>query len=81
MIKLGLYQHYKGKMYHVLGVARYSESPHKLLVIYQALYDGYNVWVRPFDMFTGTVAIDGKEKPRFKFLKETVTEAATIEKR
>jgi len=43
------------------------------MVVYQGLYSskefGDNpVWVRPLSLFTGTVIVDGKEVPRFKFL-------------
>lgn len=53
----------------------------EIFVVYQALYDNYNIWIRPFTMFTETIMIDGKEQPRFKFLKETITEAAPLETR
>jgi hypothetical protein len=32
MLKLGVYEHYKGKQYEVLGVARHSESLEDLVV-------------------------------------------------
>lgn len=38
MVKLGRYQHYKGKEYKVLGVAKHSETLEELTV-YEALYD------------------------------------------
>ncbi len=71
-IKLGKYEHYKGKQYEVIGLARHSEILEEL-VIYKALYDseefGKNaLWVRPKSMFLETVNIDGKEVPRFKYL-------------
>ncbi len=80
MIKLGLYQHYKGNMYFIHGIARHSEN-HEIFVMYQALYGGYNMWIRPFTMFTEIIIIDGIEQPRFKFIKETVTEVASLETR
>ena len=71
-LKLGKYQHYKGKFYEVIGVARHSETLEEL-VVYRALYDsekfGNNaLWVRPKSMFLETVNVDGKEVPRFKYV-------------
>jgi hypothetical protein len=71
-LKLGKYEHYKGKQYEVIGIARYSETL-KELVIYRALYNseefGNNaLWARPKKMFLETVNVNGKEVPRFKFL-------------
>ncbi len=70
-VRLGKYQHYKGKLYEVIGVARHSETLEEL-VVYRALYDskefGKNaLWVRPKKMFLENVVVDGKEVPRFKF--------------
>lgn len=71
-IKPGRYQHYKGKFYEVIGLARHSETLEEL-VIYKALYNseefGNNaLWARPKKMFLETVIVDGKEVPRFKFV-------------
>ena len=71
-IKLGKYEHFKGKPYEVVGVARHSETLEEL-VVYKALYDskdfGKNsLWVRPKKMFFENVTIEGKEVPRFKYL-------------
>lgn len=71
-LKLGKYQHYKGKSYKVIGVARHSETLEEL-VVYQALHDSKEfgrkaLWVRPKSMFLGTVNIEGKEVPRFKYI-------------
>lgn len=48
-IKLGLYKHYKGNCYRVLGVARNSETLEEF-VVYQSLKDLTEIWVRPLDM-------------------------------
>lgn len=71
-LKLGKYQHYKGKFYEVIGVARHSETLEEL-VVYRALYDspefGKNaLWVRPKKMFLETVTVDGKKVSRFKYV-------------
>ena len=66
-IQLGLYQHYKGNHYQVIGLARHSETLEPL-VVYQAFYGDYRLWVRPLELFMGTVVQDSKEIPRFKFV-------------
>lgn len=67
-LRLGKYQHYKGNYYQVIGVAQHSETLEKL-VVYKALYqpEGENMWVRPLNMFTETVIVEGKETPRFNY--------------
>jgi hypothetical protein len=67
-LKLGLYEHYKGNKYQVLGVAIHSETLEEL-VVYKALYGEGLTWVRPLKMFLESVEIEGKMKPRFSFLK------------
>jgi len=64
----GLYKHYKGQEYQVIEVARHSETQ-EWLVVYRCLYGDYSLWVRPYDMFIETILIDGKEKPRFEYIK------------
>ncbi len=68
--KGGIYQHYKGPLYKVLEVVRNSET-YELMVLYEALYENElgKLWVRPLNMFSETVNIDGKEVERFKLLK------------
>lgn len=63
-ITTGLYRHYKGQHYRVLGVARHSETQ-DWLVLYRALYGDHGLWVRPAAMFTQSVEIDGRTQPRF----------------
>ena len=60
----GLYRHYKGGDYAVIGVARHSET-HEALVVYRPLYGAGEWWVRPHAMFFETVDVDGDLRPRF----------------
>lgn len=63
----GIYQHYKGKLYQVFGTARHSETEEEL-VVYQCLYGDYALWVRPKQMFSETVWINGKKQQRFTLI-------------
>ena len=60
-----LYEHYKGKKYKLLHVAKHSETLEDL-VVYQALYGDQGIWVRPLEMFLENVIVDGQTKPRFR---------------
>jgi len=69
-IEPGLYEHYKGNQYEVIGLAHHSETLEEL-VVYRALYNspdfGKNaLWVRPAKIFTENIEINGKTVPRFK---------------
>lgn len=68
-LKLGIYEHYKGNKYRILGVALHSETLEEL-VIYKALYGKKLTWVRPLKMFLENVEIDGKIAPRFRLLEK-----------
>ena len=66
-IPLGLYRHYKGKHYSVLGFATHSETEEEM-VLYVPLYGEGGYWVRPLTMFTEHVEFEGKTIPRFSYL-------------
>jgi hypothetical protein len=66
-VKKGIYRHYKGNEYEVLMVARHSETEEEM-VIYRALYGAYDYWVRPLEMFTEKVEVNGEMVDRFQFL-------------
>ncbi len=66
----GVYRHYKGPHYLVLGVARHSETE-EAFVVYVRLYarGGCPLWIRPLKNFTGTVVgPKGKSVARFAFV-------------
>jgi hypothetical protein len=68
VIEPGLYQHYKGGKYQVLGVGCNTEA-HEYYVVYSPAErtPGIpNMWLRPYAMFVETVEIDGKTIPRFQ---------------
>ncbi len=66
-IPLGLYRHYKGKDYSVLGFAKDSETKEQM-VLYVPLYGDGGYWVRPLSMFTEEVEFNGRVLPRFNYL-------------
>ncbi len=65
-MELGLYKHYKGNVYEVIGIAKHSESLEEM-VVYKATYqiEGNNLWVRPLKMFQEIISIDNKFVKRF----------------
>jgi len=68
-IKLGKYQHYKGKRYQVIGIAKHSETLEEL-VFYKGLYGDNQIWVRPVKMFLEKVEVNGEKVPRFRYIGE-----------
>ena len=66
-VQPGLYRHYKGADYRVIGVAQHSESG-ELLVVYQALYGAFGLWLRPLSMFSSEVELNGVAVPRFALI-------------
>lgn len=77
-IEPGIYEHYGGGRYEVLGEALFSENPDQKLVIYKSLYAGQlstdnshlpigTLWARPREMFMETFTdTEGKAVKRFK---------------
>lgn len=63
-IKPGIYRHFKGNRYEVLGIAKHSETLEPM-VVYRALYGYGEVWVRPASMWNETIQRDGQTFQRF----------------
>ncbi len=76
-IPLGLYRHFKGNYYQVLGLARHSETLEEL-VVYQALYGSYGIWVRPIKMFADKVSFGDLHVPRFLYIGTTITDLPKV---
>lgn len=64
-----LYRHFKGRFYYVHDIAEHTETGEKV-VVYQAMYGDYKMYVRPFDMFTETIDLlreDNITKQKYRF--------------
>lgn len=63
--KPGIYRHFKGNRYELIGIARHSETEERM-VVYRALYGERGLWVRPLTMWTEQVEVNGQFVPRFQ---------------
>jgi hypothetical protein len=61
----GRYKHYKGNEYEVVGTAKHSETEEEL-VVYFAVKDSEQMWVRPLKMFVEEIEVDSKIVKRFQ---------------
>ena len=68
-IKPGIYRHYKGNTYEVIGVASHSETLEPM-VVYRALYGEHGLWVRPAYMWGEEVEVNGEKVKRFTLTEE-----------
>ncbi|MCW1888479.1 MAG: DUF1653 domain-containing protein [Candidatus Moranbacteria bacterium] len=76
-MQTGIYQHYKGKQYLVLGSALLEDSLTPA-IIYQALYDEYTLWIREEKLFEEHLTLPeySYTGPRFRFIRTWTEEDA-----
>lgn len=67
-LRPGIYRHFKGNEYHVIAVAKHSESGEDC-VVYRALYGERGLWVRPLALFAEMIEREGRSLPRFEFVR------------
>ena len=68
-LEKGTYRHNKsGNLYEVTAITFHTET-NEPLVLYKPMYESkYEIFARPYDMFTEIVELDGEMKPRFQKL-------------
>lgn len=78
----GLYKHYSGKTYQVIGIAKHANNPSNEFVVYRQLYKSVvretneelpygTMWIRPKDHFFNNVNINEKTMERFTKITDT----------
>jgi len=72
-IPKGIYKHFKGHVYKVIGIAKHSETLEEQ-VVYVSISDETDIWVRPATMFLDMVERDGKRFQRFEFLGKSIAD-------
>ena len=68
-VKMGVYKHFKGMEYTVLGIAKHSETLEDM-VVYICNYENprSRIWVRPLTMFLEVVEYNGEQVTRFTYI-------------
>lgn len=68
-----MYRHFKGNIYQIRCLAKHSETG-EAMVVYQAMYDTFQIYVRPLAMFMEAVDSvkypDARQKYRFELIQD-----------
>ena len=69
-----MYRHFKGNTYQIRCLAKHSETG-EMMVVYQAMYDTFQIYVRPLNMFMEeidrTKYPDARQRYRFELMQDT----------
>ncbi len=69
-----MYRHFKGNIYQIRCLAKHSETG-EMMVVYQAMYDAFQIYVRPLAMFMEEVDVekypDARQQYRFELLQDS----------
>lgn len=61
----GIYRHFKGNYYEVLGLAVDTQTGEEL-ILYRQMYGSFGLWLRPRAMFFGTRQTENGPAVRFR---------------
>lgn len=77
-----MYRHFKGNIYQIRCLAKHSET-REMMVVYQAMYDTFQIYVRPLAMFMeevdSTKYPNATQKYRFELLQDMELEPSPQE--
>lgn len=69
-----MYRYFKGNIYQIRCLAKHSETG-EMMVVYQAMYDTFQIYVRPLAMFMEEVDVekypDARQQYRFELLQDS----------
>lgn len=69
-----MYRHFKGNIYQIRCLAKHSETG-EMMVVYQAMYDTFQIYVRPLAMFMEEVDVekypDARQQYCFELLQDS----------
>jgi hypothetical protein len=69
----GIYQHYKGNHYEVIAIGHHEET-HEEMVVYRAMHDLSQIWIRPKAVFFSDVTHEGQQVARFKLVSRSTSQ-------
>ena len=69
-----MYRHFKGNIYQIRCLAKHRDTG-EMMVVYQAMYDTFQIYVRPLAMFMEEVDVekypDARQQYRFELLQDS----------